>query len=125
MFGTTWVESSLTNWAHITACQISRDAERMMAVATVDSLFFKFGLRPHYGCVVGSFAVAVEAGVVLVAALEADGNDITLRVPMRTLRAGVYAGAMHPDDERFTHDSNRSTCRTPFTLLKRWMSLVK
>ena len=70
---------------------------------------------------VDHFLVALNAGVEFAAAFEFNGNNIALRVVVYTLGALVHVGSVANDwrsSFRF-HDSNRSTCSTPFTLLRR------
>ena len=92
-----------------------------MAIATVDGGGGKFVLGPDHGGMAGRFFVTLDAGIKGIAAFELDGNNVALGVIMGALRALVYFGAVADDGLSDFHfnESNRSSWRTPFTLLNR------
>ena len=68
-----------------------------MAVAAVHGSFVKFVARPYLGWVASHLVVAHNASIERVAALEAQGDNITLAVVVRALGAGIHVGASQGD----------------------------
>ena len=92
-----------------------------MAVAAENGFGVEFSLEPDSGGMVGGFFVALNAGVKCVATLELDADDVALGVVMGALGTLVHPSAVAGDDGSAAHlaESNRSTCSTPFTRLRR------
>ena len=80
MISAAGIKGGLASRAAISTAQVAADTEQVMAVTTVNSLFFIFGFQPDYRLVVCLFLVAPNAGIERIAALELDSNNIALRM---------------------------------------------
>ena len=128
MVGAAGVESGLAMRTSIVAAQVAGNAEGVVAVAAVDGFGLEFGFGPDLRRAWSAgFVVALNAGVELAAALVLDGDDVALGVVVGALGALVHGSAVdsHGSCSFHYYESNRPTCSTPLTLLRRWMSLLR
>ena len=121
VIGAAGIESGLAVRTDVVATKVAGNAESVVAVAAVDGFGMKLGLGPDLGGVTHGFLVALDAGVELTATLVLDGNEVALGVVVGALSARVYGSAKYGNGSSRLHfyESNRSTCSTPFTRLKR------
>ena len=73
------------------------DAQLVSTDSAKNGFLVKFGFWPNLMLVIGFFLVTGKAGIVLLAALEFDGNDIQFGMPMHTASLVVYRLSIHID----------------------------
>lgn len=95
MIFTTGVEGRGAFRAGVVALHVLIDGEFVTAYATEDAFCIKFFFGPYGGRMVCSFFMAGEAWIVLVAAVEFDGNDIQRGVPVNTPRLIIHGLAVN------------------------------
>ena len=114
MVGATGVEGSLAVWASVVASQIAVDGEQLVAITAQNGFGIALSFGPDGGWVVGGFAVALDAGVELLAAGMLDGDDVERGMVVLALGAGGYGGAVAGGRVRFAQDC----CHAWFLLRK-------
>jgi hypothetical protein len=97
MVGAAGVEGGLANRTTIIGSEIVGNAEGVPTVAAKDCLGLPFSFAPHNGSVDDDLVMTLNTGIKSVAALEFNGDDITLGVIMRALSSSVDAGAVTGD----------------------------
>ena len=97
MVGAARVERGPTGRTGIVAGQVVGNTNGIVTVAAIDGRLTESGGGPNDGNMPGRFIVALDAGVKFIATLEFDGNDVALRMVVRTLSPRIYAGAMNGD----------------------------
>lgn len=95
MIFTTGVKGCGTLGAGVVALHVLIDGEFVTAHATEDAFGIKFFFGPYGGRMVCSFFMAGEAWIVLVTAIEFDGNDIQRGMPVNTPRLVIHGLAVN------------------------------
>jgi len=73
------------------------DAQLVSTDSAKNGFLIKFGFRPNPMLMIGLFLMTGKAGIVLLAALEFDGNDIQFGMPMHTAGLVVHRLSKHID----------------------------
>lgn len=76
--------------AGVVALHVLINGEFVTAYATENAFCIKFFFGPYVSRMICSFFMAGEAWIVLVAAVEFDGNDIQRGVPVNTPRLVIH-----------------------------------
>lgn len=95
MIFTTGVEGCGALGAGVVALHVLMYGEFVAAYATENGLFIKFVFRPNRGRMICSFFMAGVAWIVLVTAIEFDGNDIQRGMPVNTPRLVIHGLAVN------------------------------
>lgn len=75
--------------------KVLADGQFIFTLPAQDRLGVIFLQRPYLGRVRRGFGVAIEAGIILIAAFEAYGNDIFIRVIMNTSGKRINGFALY------------------------------
>jgi len=78
------IESSATEWATTRATEIFANRHRALAAAAVDRLCLTLAFAPSQRRMISQHIMALNAGVECIAAFEAHGHDIEIRVIVDT-----------------------------------------
>jgi hypothetical protein len=97
MVGAAGVEGGLANRTTIIGSEIISNTEGVPTVAAKDCLGLPFSFAPHNGRVGNGLVMTLNTGIESVAALEFNGDNITLGVIVRALSSSVDAGAVTGD----------------------------
>jgi hypothetical protein len=90
MLAAAGVEGGLALCASVVRVHIFPDTEFRSADAAKNCLLIELSFRPNLRFMIRLFLVTGKTRVVLVAALEFDGDNVQLRAPMHTACLGIY-----------------------------------
>jgi hypothetical protein len=86
----TGIKTGFAMRAGIVGGHVIFDAQLIAAYPAKNGFLVKFGFRPNYMLMICLFFMAGKARVILVTALELDGNDIQFGMPMHTAGLVVH-----------------------------------
>ena len=84
-------------WAGIVGGHVIINAQLIATETTKNGFLVKFGFRPNFMVVICLFFMAGKTGIILVATLEFDGNDIQFGMPMHAAGLVVHRLSIHID----------------------------